>query len=100
MNLQPLIARHLRQGLNNSEIARRTGASRQTIAATRHRLGIPNPAAGHATPRTPDATKRLLAEALPTGRVREYRPERMPTAPAQQQANRERLLAALRSDAA
>ncbi|CAM5506821.1 hypothetical protein SANTM175S_07206 [Streptomyces antimycoticus] len=44
--------------------------------------------------------QRLYAEALPTGRVAEYRPSRMPTSPAQAAANRERLLAALRNEAA
>jgi hypothetical protein len=34
---------------------------------------------------------------VPTGRVRDFRPERMPTSPAQQAANRERLMAALRA---
>jgi len=100
MNIQPVIARHLRQGLNNSEIERRTGISRKTIAATRQRLGIPNPSGRRPAPRLASAQERLLAEALPTGRVGEYRPQRMPTSPAQQQANRERLLDALRGEAA
>ncbi|MFD8384299.1 helix-turn-helix domain-containing protein [Streptomyces sp. NPDC059679] len=38
---------------------------------------------------------RVLAEELPTGQVRDYRPARMPTSPAQAAANRARLLAAL-----
>lgn len=100
MNIQPVIAEHLRQGLNNSEIARRTGADRKTVASARQRLGVPNPAARRPTPRPPTATERLLVEAIPTGRVREFRPSRMPLSPAQQRANRERLLAALRGEAA
>lgn len=100
MNIQPVIAEHLRQGLNNSEIARRTGADRKTVARARLRLGVPNPAARRPTPRAATAKERLLAEALPTGRVREYRPRLMPLSPAQQLANRERLLAALRDEAA
>ena len=100
MNIQPVIAEYLRQGLNNSEIARRTGADRKTVASARQRLGVPNPAARRPTLRQPTARERLLAEAIPTGRVREYRPSLMPLSPAQQQANRERLMAALRDDAA
>ena len=100
MNIQPVIAEQLRQGLNNSEIARRTGVDRKTIAAARLRLGVPNPAARPPTPRPPTAEERLYAEALPTGRVREYRPRLMPLSPAQQAANRERLMAALRDPAA
>lgn len=100
MNIQPVIAEHLRQGLNNSEIARLTGVDRKTVAAARLRLGVPNPAARRPTSRPVTARERLLAEALPTGRVHEYRPHRMPLSPAQQLANRERLLAALREPAA
>lgn len=99
MNIQPVIAEYLRQGLNNSEISRRTGAARKTVAAARLRLRVPNPAARRANPRPPTAAERLYAEALPTGRVREYRPRLMPTSPAQQAANRERLMAALREAA-
>jgi hypothetical protein len=93
MKVRPDVAEFLRQGFNNSEIARRTGADRKTVARARDRLQIPNAAARRpATPR-----ERLFAEALPTGRVREYRPRVMPLSPAQQRANRERLLAALRA---
>lgn len=99
MNIQPVIAEHLRQGLNNSEIARRTGADRKTVARARERLGVPNPAGRRPTPRPATAMERLFAEALPTGRVREYRQRVMPTSPAQQAANRERLMAALREAA-
>ncbi|MEU9444620.1 helix-turn-helix domain-containing protein [Streptomyces sp. NPDC048304] len=99
MNIQPVIAEHLRQGLNNSEIARRTGADRKTIARARQRLGVPNPAGRRPTPRPATAKERLFAEALPTGRVRDYRPRVEPLTPAQQAANRERLLAALRDAA-
>lgn len=99
MNLQPVIAEHLRQGLNNSEIARRTGADRKTVARARERLGVPNPAGRRPTPRPATPRERLLAEAIPTGRVRDYRPRVLPLTPAQQRANRERLLAALRNAA-
>jgi hypothetical protein len=100
MNVQPVIAEHLRQGLNNSEIARRTGADRKTVARARERLGVPNPAARRPTLRPVTAEERLLAEAIPTGQVRDFRPHFQPLTPAQQRANRELLLAALRGEAA
>ncbi|MFC9285661.1 helix-turn-helix domain-containing protein [Streptomyces sp. NPDC057052] len=99
MNIRPDVADHLRRGLNNSEIARRTGVDRKTVARARLRLGVPNPAGRRPTPAPETVSDRLLAEALPTGRVREYRPRLMPLSSAQQRANRERLLAALREAA-
>ena len=94
------IVRLLRQGFNNSEVARRTGSDRRTVARARERLGIPNSAARRPAPRPVTPSRRLFAEAVPTGRVREYRPRLMPLSPDHQRANRERLLAALRDEAA
>lgn len=95
MKIRPDVAELLRQGFNNSEIARKTGTDRKTVARARDRLHIPNAAARR--PSTPK--ERLFAEAIPTGRVRDYRPRVLPLTPAQQRANRERLLAALRNAA-
>ncbi|MEU9310910.1 helix-turn-helix domain-containing protein [Streptomyces sp. NPDC048256] len=97
MKIRADVAELLRQGFNNVEIAEQTGLHKRTIAQARHRLGLPNAKRR----RTPTNLERLYIEAVPTGRVKEYRPPtgRMPLSPDQQRANRERLLAALREAA-
>ncbi|MDT0608801.1 helix-turn-helix domain-containing protein [Streptomyces lancefieldiae] len=92
MKVRADIAALLREGHSNASIAHRLGCHTSTVARARQALRIP-PA---------DRLGRLYLEAVPTGRVKEYRPAdgRMPLSPAQQRANRERLLAALRKDAA
>lgn len=87
MKVRADIAALLREGHTNASIAHRLGCARNTVSRTRQALHIP--------PAT--TLGRLYAEAVPTGRVKDYRPERMPTSPAQQAANRERLLTALRT---
>lgn len=99
MKIRPEVAELMRQGCNNSEIERRTGVNRKTVAAARARLDIPNAAARRPTLRSATAKERLYAEALPTGRVRDYRPASMPLSRDQQAANREALLAAIREAA-
>jgi hypothetical protein len=91
MKVRADIAALIREGHTNAHIAHRLGCARSTVARARHALHLP-PA---------DALSRLYAEAVPTGRVKDYRPTdgRMPVSPAQQAANRERLLAALRDAA-
>ncbi|MFD3535341.1 helix-turn-helix domain-containing protein [Streptomyces sp. NPDC058664] len=86
MKVRADIAALVRAGHSDASIARRLGCGRGTVNEVRRALRLP-PA---------DALGRLYAEEAPTGQVRDYRPERMPTSPAQQAANRERLLAALR----
>jgi hypothetical protein len=83
------IAALIRDGHTNASIARRVHCGKSTVARAREALRLP-PA---------DKLGRIYAEALPTGRVKDYRPGLMPLAPAQQAANRARLLAALRSAA-
>jgi len=85
------IAELLRAGHTNASIAHRLGCDPSTVANARRALRLP-PA---------DQLGRLYLEAIPTGRVKDWRPTegRMPTSPAQQAANRERLLAALRDAA-
>lgn len=91
MKIRADIAALIRQGHTDAYIANHTGCHRTTAARARRTLGYPP--AHHLT--------RIYAEAIPTGRVKDYRPDgRMPTSPAQQRANRERLMAALRNDAA
>ncbi|WP_042174494.1 helix-turn-helix domain-containing protein [Streptomyces sp. NBRC 110035] len=92
MKIRADIATLIREGHTNTSIARRLHCDPSTVARARRALRYP-PA---------DHLGRLYAEAVPTGRVKGYRPAdgRMPISPAQQQANRERLLAALRKDAA
>lgn len=91
MKVRADIAALIRAGHTNSSIAHRLGCDRSTVANARRALRMP-PA---------DQLGRLYREAVPTGRVKDYRPDsRMPTSPAQQAANRERLLAALRAPAA
>lgn len=90
MKVRADIAALIREGHTNASIARRLYCDPSTVARARRALQMP-PA---------DRLGRLYAEALPTGRVRDYRPDGpMPTSPAQQRANRERLLAALREAA-
>ncbi|MDR3036155.1 MAG: helix-turn-helix domain-containing protein [Kitasatospora sp.] len=98
MKIRVDVVELLHRGYSNVEIAERTGVSAQTIAKNRHRLGLPN--ARRRRRRT--VTERLYAEALPTGRVDDYRPPsgRIPLSPAQQASNRATLLAALRGEAA
>jgi hypothetical protein len=85
------IAALIREGHTNASIAHRLGCHPTTVARVREALRLP-PA---------DRLARLYLEAVPTGRVKDYRPDggRMPTSPAQQVANRERLMAALRDAA-
>ena len=91
MKVRADIAALIREGHTNTSIARRLHCDPSTVARARRALQLP-PA---------DKLSRLYAEAIPTGRVKDYRPTdgRMPTSPAQQQANRERLMAALRTPA-
>ena len=91
MKVRADIAELLRAGHTNASIAHRLGCDPSTVANARRALRLP-PA---------DQLGRLYLEAIPTGRVKDWRPTegRMPTSPAQQAANRERLLAALRDAA-
>ncbi|EFL29432.1 hypothetical protein SSOG_09146 [Streptomyces himastatinicus ATCC 53653] len=89
MKVRADIANLIREGHTDEHIAHRLGCHRNTVSRVRHALRLP----------PSDPIKRLLAEELPIGRVRDYRPERMPTSPAQAAENRARLLAALRGDA-
>jgi hypothetical protein len=79
------IAALINEGHTDASIARRLRCRPSTVNRARNAMNLP--------PGGP--LYRLYAEALPTGRVSEYRPARMPTSPAQAAANRERLLAAL-----
>jgi hypothetical protein len=91
MKVRADIAALIRQGHTNTSIAHRLHCCRTTVAEHRRALQLP-PA---------DRLGRLYAEAIPTGRVRDWKPNGpMPTSPAQQAANRARLMAALRDDAA
>ncbi|WP_406417975.1 helix-turn-helix domain-containing protein [Streptomyces sp. NBC_01614] len=92
MKVRADIAVLIREGHTNASIAHRLGCDRSTVSRAREALRLP-PA---------DRLSRLYLEAVPTGRVRDWRPAdgRMPTSPAQQRANRERLMAALRNPAA
>ena len=90
MKIRADIAALVRAGHSDASIAHRLGCSRSTAWEARRALRLP-----------PSRTLgRLYAEAVPTGQVHDYRPDRMPTSPAQQAANRAALLAALRNDAA
>lgn len=90
MKIRADIAALIREGHTDASIARRLGCGRSTVWETRRALRLP----------PSRVIGRQLAEAVPTGQVREYRSDRMPTSPAQQAANRARLLAALRDEAA
>lgn len=91
MKVRADIAALIREGHTNAYIARRLYCDPSTVARARRALHLP-PA---------DQLGRLYLEAVPTGRVKDYRPAngRMPTSPDQQRANRDRLLAALRDAA-
>lgn len=89
MKIRADIAELIRAGHTDASIARRLHCGTTTVGNTRRAIGYP--------PAT--TLSRLYAEAIPTGRVHAYRPERMPTSPAQAAANRARLLAALRDAA-
>lgn len=89
MKIRADIAELIRAGHTDANIAHQLGCHRTTAARARRALRYP-PA---------QELSRLYAEAIPTGRVKDYRPDRMPTSPAQQRANRERLMAALRNAA-
>ncbi|MEU0393851.1 helix-turn-helix domain-containing protein [Streptomyces sp. NPDC006208] len=93
MKIPAAVVELLHQGFNNREIAERTGIHKSTIAAHRHRLGLPNAKRRRAA----HSLERLYAEAVPTGQVRDWKPARLPLTPAQQAANRATLLAALRA---
>lgn len=91
MKVRADIAALIREGHTNASIAHRLHCDRSTVARARQALRMP-PA---------DKLGRLYLEAVPTGRVKDYRADGpMPTSPAQQAANRARLMAALREDAA
>ncbi|WP_328313126.1 helix-turn-helix domain-containing protein [Streptomyces sp. NBC_00442] len=88
MKIRADIAALIRAGHTDASVAFRVGCHRNTVAEARRVLRMP-PA---------DLLGRLYAEAVPTGRA--LGPAgRVPLSPAQQQANRERLLAALREPA-
>ncbi|TXS07049.1 helix-turn-helix domain-containing protein [Streptomyces sp. adm13(2018)] len=74
MSTRDAITALIRDGHTDASIALRLGCDRSTVSKTRRGLA------------KPDAC-----------RVVEYRPDRMPTSPAQQAANRARLLEALRA---
>lgn len=88
MKIRADIAALIREGHTNTSIAHRLGCHPDTVARARRALRMP-PA---------DKLGRLYAEAVPTGRVKPP-PGRLPLSPAQQRANREQLLAALREAA-
>lgn len=87
MRVRADIVALINAGLTDDQIARRIGCHRTTVNAGRNAL--------KRALAEPTTRERLYAEALPTGQVRDYRPARMPTSPAQAAANRARLLAAL-----
>ncbi|MCX4232081.1 helix-turn-helix domain-containing protein [Streptomyces ortus] len=90
MRVRADIAALIREGHSNASIARRLYCHEMTVARVRRALRMP-PA---------DKLGRLYAEAVPSGKVRDYRPDgRLPLSPAQQAANRNRLLAALKESA-
>jgi hypothetical protein len=84
------IAALIREGHTNASIAHRVHCAPSTVARARQALRMP-PA---------DKLGRIYAEAVPTGRGAYRTAGAVPLSPAQQQANRERLLAALRDEAA
>lgn len=92
MKIRADIAALLREGHTVDSIAVRVGCHPSTVANARRVLRMPER----------ERMGRLYAEAIPTGRVGEYRPPNgwMPLSPAQQADNRARLLAALREPAA
>lgn len=88
MKVRADIAALIRAGHTNASIARRLYCSPSTVSQARRALRMP-PA---------DKLGRLYAEAVPSGRVKAPTGP-LPLSPAQQRANRERLLAALREAA-
>jgi IS30 family transposase len=82
------IAALIRDGHSDAYIARQLVCHRSTVNRARRAL-----------PPTRSRLERLYAEAVPTGRVREYRPERMPVSPQRAADNQARLLAALKGGA-
>jgi hypothetical protein len=89
MKVRADVAALIRRGHTDSYIASQTGYHRTTVARARRALGIPpGQILGH-----------VYAEAVPTGRVRDYRPDGPMPAPAPPAANRARLLAALKTAA-
>lgn len=88
MKVRADIAALIREGHTNASIAHRLHCGRSTVADARRVLRMP-PA---------DKLGRLYAEAVPTGRAMAPAGP-LPLSPAQQRANRERLLAALREAA-
>jgi hypothetical protein len=88
MKVRADIAALLREGHTNASIAHRLHCDPATVSRARNALRLP-PA---------DRLGRLYAEAVPTGRVKAPAGT-LPLSTAQQQANRERLLAALREAA-
>lgn len=90
MKVRADIAALIRAGHTNASIAHRLNCARSTVARARHALELP-PA---------DKLGRLYAEAVPTGRALKAPAGRLPLSSAQQAANRERLAAALRGEAA
>lgn len=91
MKVRADIAALIREGHTNAHIAHRLHCDETTVGKARQALRYP-PA---------DTLGRLYAEALPTGRVRDYKPPTgwMPLSPAQQAANQAALLAALKEAA-
>ncbi|MFD7609673.1 helix-turn-helix domain-containing protein [Streptomyces sp. NPDC059828] len=89
MKFRADIAALIHEGHTDASIARRLGCGRSTAWETRRALSLP----------PSRFIGRQLAEAFPTGQVHDYRPDRMPTSPAQQAANQARLLAALKEAA-
>lgn len=87
MKVRADIAALIREGHTNSSIARRLYCHEMTVARVRRALRMP-PA---------DKLGRLYAEAVPSGKVRPV--GRLPLSPAQQAANRARLLEALKESA-
>ncbi|WP_225811291.1 helix-turn-helix domain-containing protein [Streptomyces spinosus] len=88
MKIRADIAQLIRAGHTNASIARRLHCAPSTVARARQALRMP-PA---------DALHRLYNEAIPTGRVKTPTGP-LPLSPAQQAANRERLMNALRNAA-
>ncbi|MFD6365446.1 helix-turn-helix domain-containing protein [Streptomyces roseolus] len=87
MSTRDAIAALIRDGHSDASIARRLGCGRGTANTVRRSLKLP----------PSGVLKRLYAEEVPTGQVRDYQVDRMPTSPAQQAANRARLLEALKT---
>lgn len=88
MKIRADIAALIHAGRTDVEIASELGCHRTTAHRARQALADASL----------QATARIFAEELPTGRVTEYRPASQPISPAQAAANRARLEAALRED--